>query len=166
MDPLRHQRGRGGPGQFRGLSFGEIEFVEERGRRTCSRPPALFRLAGAVYDAFRASLGIQSFTPGDNDWTDCHGVVARKFSPSSALPRWTMFFPKDRPSASARYPSSAKSPTQKVFNDDGLGGLETAARRRPQIGRQSCRPDDALLPPKTGVTSRSASRRRYFTTLT
>ena len=38
----------------------------------------------------------------------------------------------------------------KVINDAGLGGLETAARRRPQIGGQGRRPDHALLPPIAG----------------
>ena len=37
-----------------------------------------------------------------------------------------------------------------VLNDNGLGGLERAARRRPQISRQGRRADDALLPPETG----------------
>jgi hypothetical protein len=36
-------------------------------------------------------------TPGDNDWTDCHGVQARKFDPLELLAKVrTMFFPEGR----------------------------------------------------------------------
>jgi hypothetical protein len=37
-----------------------------------------------------------------------------------------------------------------VLDDDRLGGLERAARRRPQIGRQGSRPYNALFPPEAG----------------
>ena len=37
-----------------------------------------------------------------------------------------------------------------IFDDNGLGGLETPARRRPQISRQGRRADASLLPPETG----------------
>ena len=57
--------------------------------------------------------------PGDNDWTDCHGVVARQFEPLERLAKVrTMFFPEGGASASARYPSSAKSPTRSMANSE------------------------------------------------
>ena len=41
-------------------------------------------------------------TPGDNDWTDCHGVETRKFDPLQRVSKLrTMFFPRDGASASA-----------------------------------------------------------------
>lgn len=33
----------------------------------------------AVYDSFQSVRHPFILTPGDNDWTDCHGVEARKF---------------------------------------------------------------------------------------
>ena len=38
----------------------------------------------------------------------------------------------------------------KFLMTTGWDGLETPARRRPQVSRQGRRSDDALLPPETG----------------
>jgi len=51
----------------------------------------------AVYDSFQSVKHPFILTPGDNDWTDCHGVQARKFDPLELLAKVrTMFFPEGR----------------------------------------------------------------------
>ena len=51
----------------------------------------------AVYDSFQSLKHPLILTPGDNDWTDCHGVNARQFDPLELLAKVrTMFFPEGR----------------------------------------------------------------------
>jgi hypothetical protein len=65
----------------------------------------------AVYDSFQSVRHPFILTPGDNDWTDCHGVEARKFDPLERLSKLrTMFFPDGR----SQCPSSAKPPTRSL----------------------------------------------------
>ncbi len=76
----------------------------------------------------------------------------------SAIQHWGTAAPSRSPPpcnsemmpCSCSRPEWMKSSSSCKFLMNGLGGLETAARRRPQIGGQSCRPDDALLPPIAG----------------
>ena len=50
-----------------------------------------------VYDSFQSVRHPFILTPGDNDWTDCHGVQARTFDPLERLAKLrTMFFPDGR----------------------------------------------------------------------
>ena len=64
----------------------------------------------AVYDSFQSTRHPVILTPGDNDWTDCHGVVARQFEPLERLAKVrTMFFPEGRslgPAHDTRHQSS------------------------------------------------------------
>jgi hypothetical protein len=51
----------------------------------------------AVYDSFQSVKHPFILTPGDNGWTDCHGVNARQFDPLELLAKVrTMFFPEGR----------------------------------------------------------------------
>ena len=51
----------------------------------------------AVYDSFQSVRHPFILTPGDNDWTDCHGVETRKFDPLERLATLrAMFFPEGR----------------------------------------------------------------------
>jgi hypothetical protein len=50
-----------------------------------------------VLGAFQKSVNPFILTPGDNDWTDCHLVKARKFDPMERLAKVReMFFPEGR----------------------------------------------------------------------
>jgi len=50
-----------------------------------------------VYDAFRSIRHPVVLTPGDNDWTDCSKVEARKFDPLEVLTKMRgMFFPQGK----------------------------------------------------------------------
>ena len=50
-----------------------------------------------VLSTFQKSTNPFILTPGDNDWTDCHEVKARKFDPMERLAKVReMFFPEGR----------------------------------------------------------------------
>ena len=50
-----------------------------------------------VLTTFQKSVTPFILTPGDNDWTDCHEVKARKFDPMERLAKVReMFFPEGR----------------------------------------------------------------------
>ena len=50
-----------------------------------------------VYDSFQSVTHPFILTPGDNDWTDCHRLQARKVDPLELLAKVrTMFFPEGR----------------------------------------------------------------------
>ena len=69
----------------------------------------------AVYHSFQSVRHPFILTPGDNDWTDCHGVEARKFDPLERLSKLrTMFFPDGRSLGQRTMPSLAKPPTRSL----------------------------------------------------
>ncbi len=50
-----------------------------------------------ILDSFQSSKHPFIFTPGDNDWTDCHFLKAPKVDPLQALAKIrSMFFPEGR----------------------------------------------------------------------
>lgn len=83
----------------------------------------------AVYDSFQSIRHPVILTPGDNDWTDCHGVVARKFEPLERLAKVrTMFFPEGRSLGQRTIPviSQAADPQQGKFRENlrwSIGGV-------------------------------------------
>ena len=83
----------------------------------------------AVYDSFQSIRHPVILTPGDNDWTDCHGVVARKFEPIERLAKVrTMFFPEGRSLGQRTIPfiSQAADSQQGKFRENlrwSIGGV-------------------------------------------
>ena len=83
----------------------------------------------AVYDSFQSVRHPFILTPGDNDWTDCHGVEARKFDPLERLAKLrTMFFPAGRSLGQRTMPviSQAADPQFGKFRENlrwSMGGV-------------------------------------------
>ena len=83
----------------------------------------------AVYDSFQSVRHPLILTPGDNDWTDCHGVEARKFDPLERLAKLrTMFFPDGRSLGQRTMPviSQAADPQFGKFRENlrwSMGGV-------------------------------------------
>ena len=83
----------------------------------------------AVFDSFQSVRHPFILTPGDNDWTDCHGVEARKFDPLERLAKLrTMFFPDGRSLGQRTMPviSQATDPQFGKFRENlrwSMGGV-------------------------------------------
>ena len=83
----------------------------------------------AVYDSFQSVRHPFILTPGDNDWTDCHGVEARKFDPLERLAKLrNMFFPDGRSLGQRTMPviSQATDPEFGKFRENlrwSMGGV-------------------------------------------
>ncbi len=83
----------------------------------------------AVYESFQSVRHPFILTPGDNDWTDCHGVTARKFDPLELLAKIrTMFFPEGRSLGQRTIPvtSQAADPQYGKFRENlrwSMGGV-------------------------------------------
>jgi hypothetical protein len=83
----------------------------------------------AVYESFQSVRHPFILTPGDNDWTDCHGVTALKFDPLEFLAKVrTMFFPDARSLGQRTIPvtSQAADPQYGKFRENlrwSVGGV-------------------------------------------
>ena len=83
----------------------------------------------AVYDSFQSVRHPFILTPGDNDWTDCHGVETRKFDPLERLATVrAMFFPEGRSLGQRTIPimSQAADPQFGKFRENlrwSMGGV-------------------------------------------
>ena len=83
----------------------------------------------AVYNSFQSVRHPLILTPGDNDWTDCHGVEARKFDPLERLAKLrTMFFPDGQSLGQRTMPviSQAADPQFGKFRENlrwSMGGV-------------------------------------------
>ena len=83
----------------------------------------------AVYDSFQSIRHPVILTPGDNDWTDCHGVVARTFEPLEHLAKVrTMFFLEGRSLGQRTIPviSQTDAPQYRKFRENlrwSIGGV-------------------------------------------
>jgi predicted phosphodiesterase len=83
----------------------------------------------AVYDSFQSIKHPFILTPGDNDWTDCHGVQARQFDPLELLTKVrAMFFPEGRSLGQRTMPvvSQAAAPQYGKFRENlrwSMGGV-------------------------------------------
>ena len=83
----------------------------------------------AVYDSFQSVRHPFILTPGDNDWTDCHGVETRKFDPLERLATLrAMFFPDGRSLGQRTIPimSQAADPQFGKFGENlrwSMGGV-------------------------------------------
>ena len=75
----------------------------------------------AVYNSFQSVKHPLILTPGDNDWTDCHGVNARQFDPLELLAKLrAMFFPEGRSLGQRTMPiiSQADDPRYAKFKEN------------------------------------------------
>jgi hypothetical protein len=125
---------------FASINAADLAFVvhvgdfENDGRRYTRNPsagpmPCTDESFRAVYDSFQSVKHPFILTPGDNDWTDCHGVQARKFDPLERLAKVrVMFFPEGRSLGQRTIPviSQAADPQYGKFRENlrwAMGGV-------------------------------------------
>jgi len=86
-----------------------------------------------ILDSFQSSRHPFIFTPGDNDWTDCHFLQAPKVDPLDALAKVrSMFFPEGRSlgQRTISVTSQARDPQHAKFRENlrwSMGGVTFAS---------------------------------------
>jgi hypothetical protein len=99
-------------------------------RNTSAGPmPCTDEIFKALHDSFQSVRHPLILTPGDNDWTDCHGVVGQNFDPLERLAKLrTTFFPDGQSLGQRTMPviSQATDPQFGKFRENlrwSIGGV-------------------------------------------